>query len=62
MSKRNSEAVPTEKHMDQIIAMFEEAEIDFFQGSDNGATPFIEFGDVKFQFGDDGSLLEIEND
>lgn len=62
MSKKQSDSVPVEKHLDQIKAMFEEAEIDFWEGSDNGVTPFIEFSDCKFQFNDDGSLLEIEND
>ena len=62
MSKKDSDAVPVEKHFDQLRAMFEEAEIDFEEGSDNGITPFIEFNDCKFQFNDDGSLLEIEND
>ena len=62
MSKKDSNAVPVEKHYDQFRSMLEEAEIDFDEGSDNGITPFIEMDGIKFQFNDDGSLLEIEND
>ena len=60
--KESGNAVPVEKHLDQLRAMLEEAEIDFDEGSDNGITPFVELNSMKFQFSDDGSLLEVEND
>lgn len=48
------------KDFDSIQRALENAEIEFEHGSDNGITSKLTTDKVVFQFGDDGSLIDLE--
>ena len=62
MSKKNGDAIPVIKHYDQMVAMFEEAEIDFDEGVDSDSIQSIDMQGTIFEFDETGSLMGVRND
>ena len=63
MAKKDSEATPTEKHYDQLRAMFEEAEIDFEEGENPLDGSYIDIPHVMvFNFDSEGALTGVNHD